>query len=416
VLSATPDPAAVREPAAADRISARSRLARSRALLPGWRALALPVGLALASLLGLVLLADDHGDFDLQVYAGAMHSWAGGVPLYDYVHPGTAYGFTYPPFAALTMLPLAVVPLGVAHALLLAADAAVITATTWWLAARVAPRYGWSTWYATACAVPLVCLLEPVRDTVGFGQVNLLLVALVVLDLEALRRGSRWAGIGVGLAAAVKLTPAVLVVLLAAHRPRAALNAVAVGALATVAAFVVAPGTSLEFWGSALFDTSRVGRTDFAANQALSGVLARLDDSATRPLVPWLVLVAVVGVVGLRRAVGAVRAGDDLAGLALVGLTGALVSPISWTHHLWWVVPAIAVLLAAGARDRRWLWAAAGVTALFASSLPDLVRTQLGEHLAHGPLVVVGESSYALACLLLVLFLPVRAPAAPVAA
>ena len=375
----------------------------------GWW-LALPVALAMGSLLVLALLADGHGDFDLHVYAQAMHAWVGGTPLYDYVHRGTAYGYTYPPFAAVTMLPLAVVPFWVAHVLNLGADAAIITATTWWLADRVAPRFGWSTWYATACAVPLVCLLEPVRDTVGFGQVNLLLVALVVLDMEALRRGSRWAGIGVGLAAAVKLTPAVLVVLLAASRPRAALNAVAVGALATVAAFVVAPATSITFWTSALFDTSRVGRTDFAANQALSGVLARLADSATRPFLPWLVLVVVVGVAGLRRAVRAVRCGDDLAGLALTGLTGALVSPISWTHHLWWVVPAIAVLLRAGADSRRWLWAAAATTALFSSSLPDLVHTPLGRHLAHGPLVVAGESSYALACLLLVLVLPVRAP------
>jgi len=370
-------------------------------------ALALPAGLAVGALLALVLLADDHGTFDLKVYAGAVRSWVGGTPLYDYVQPGTAYGFTYPPFAALAMLPVAVLPLWLAQALTVVADGAVITVTTWWLAARVAPRHGWSTGYATACAVPLVCLLEPVRDTVGFGQVNLLLVGLVVLDVEALRRGSRWAGVGTGLAAAVKLTPAVLMVMLAAARPRAALNALAVGALATVAAFVLAPGTSLEFWTQTLFDTSRVGRTDVAANQALSGVLARLTDAPTRPLVPWLALVAVVGAVGLTRAVRAVRAGDDLAALALTGLTGGLVSPITWTHHLWWVVPALAVLVAAGATDRRWLWAATGVGTLFASSLPDHVRTRLGEHLAHGPFVVVAESSYALACLLLLLVLPI---------
>lgn len=390
----------------------REGLTRSLAgvRLPGLRALALPVGLSIGSLLVLVLFAERHGDFDLQVYAGAARSWVGGTPLYDYVHPDSSYGFTYPPFAAIMMLPLAVVPFAVAHVLNVVADGAIITVTTWWLASTVAPRFGWSPWYATACAVPLVCLLEPVRDTVGFGQVNLLLVGLVVLDLEALRRGSRWAGIGIGLAAAVKLTPAVLIVMLAAARPRAALNAMAVGALATVAAFVVAPATSVTFWGSALFDTSRVGRTDYASNQALSGVLARLADSSTRPLVPWLVLVLVVAVLGLRRAVLAVRCGDELAGLALTGLTGALISPITWTHHLWWVVPALAVLLSAGAAERRWLWVAGGVAVLFSSSLPDVVHTPLGRHLSHGPFVVVGESSYALACLLLVLFLPIRAP------
>ena len=386
--------------------------------LPAVRGLALPAALCAACLALLVLLADGHGRFDLHVYSGAVRSWVGGAPLYDYVQAGTPYGFTYPPFAAVLMLPLAVVPLGLAQVLSVAANAAAVTGTTWWLADRVAPRHGWSTWRATACAVPLVCLLEPVRDTVGFGQVNLLLVALVLLDVEALRRGSRWAGVGVGLAAAVKLTPAVFVVLLLAVRPRAALNAVAVGALATVAAFVLAPATSLRFWTSALLDTSRVGRADYPANQALSGVLARLADAVTAPALPWLVLVALVAAVGLTRAVRAARAGDDLAALALTGLTGTLVSPISWTHHLWWVVPAVAVLVAAGAASRRCLWAAGATALLFASSLPDLVTTTLGEHLAHGPLVVAAESSYALACLLLVLVLPVRegAPLRPPAA
>ena len=338
-----------------------------------------------------------------------MRWWVDGRPLYSYVKEGSPYGFTYPPFAALLMLPMAVLPMWSLLAVNLVVDAAVITGLTWWLAAQVAPRFGMSPRYATACATPLVCLVEPVRDTVGFGQVNLALLALVLLDVELLRRGSRWAGVGVGLAAAVKLTPAVFVVLLLAWRPRAALNAVAVAALATLAAFVAAPDTSVRFWTSALLDPSRVGRTDFAANQALSGVLARLADATSAPLLVWLVSVAVVGSWGLVRVHRAVRAGDTLAALALTGLLGGLVSPISWTHHLLWVVPALAVLVAAGAEDRRWLWAAGATGALFSSSLPDLVRTRLGEHLSHGPLVVVAESSYALACLLLLVLLPVRA-------
>lgn len=381
---------------------------------PGTGPLAVPVGLGLASLLALVLFADDHGLFDLEVYSGAVRWWAEGGPLYDYLRDDTPYGFTYPPFAALLMLPMVVLPIWLLLAVNLVVDAAVITALTWWLARQVAPLHGWSTWYATACAVPVVCLLEPVRDTIGFGQVNLALLALVVLDLELLRRGSRWAGVGVGLAAAVKLTPAVFLLLLLFWRPRAALNAVAVAVLATLAAFVAAPGTSVRFWTGALLDTSRVGRADYAANQALSGVLARAADAASAPFVLWLVVVAVVGVYGLLRVRRAVLAGDALAALALTGLLGGLISPISWTHHLLWVVPAVAVLVRAGATDRRWLWGAGAVVALFASSLPDHVRTRLGEHLAHGPLVLVAESSYALACLLLLVVLPVqRAVAAP---
>jgi len=375
--------------------------------LPSLLALALPVVLALVSMAYLMRVADGHGDFDLLVYRGAVRSWVGGTPLYDFLQPGTPYGFTYPPLAALLMLPLSVLPLWFAHDVNMVVDGAIITLTTWWLVRQVAPRHGWSTGYVTACAVPLVCLLEPVRDTVGFGQVNLMLVGLVVLDLEVLRRHSQWAGLGVGLAAAVKLTPAILVVLLLAKRPRAALNAAVVGALATLAAFVAAPGTSVRFWTSALLDTSRVGRTDYASNQALSGALARLADATTAPYLPWLALVLLVGAFGLYRGVRAVRAGDDLAGLALIGLTGALISPISWTHHLWWVVPAIAVLVRAGADRQRWLWLAGAVALLFSSSVPDLTSTHLHQHLAHGPFVVVGGSSYTLAMLLMVAVLPI---------
>lgn len=213
------------------------------------------------------------------------------------------------------------------------------------------------------------------RDTVGFGQVDLLLVALVVLDVEGLRRGSRWAGVGTGLAAAVELTPAVFVVLLLVRRPRAALTATAAAALATLAAWLVAPGASGQFWNVALYHTSRVGRVDLVADQALSGALARTVDATHAPLALWLVLAGLVGARGVVRAVGAVRAGDDLAALALVGLTGVLVSPVSWTHHL-----------------------------------------------SSGVLVLAGESSCTLACLALLVLLPVsrsRTPsraAAPVSA
>lgn len=375
------------------------------------RRVALPGLLGLLSLLALVLLADDHGSFDLQVYSGAVRSWVEADPLYDYLKPGTRYGFTYPPFAALLMLPVAVLPLWLCLAVNVAVDALVITATTWWLAARYAPRHGWSVWYVVAVAVPLVSLLEPVRDTVGFGQVNLALVALVVVDVELLRRGSRWAGVGTGLAAAIKLTPALFVVMLLAARPRAALNAVVVAALATVSTFVIAPGTSRQFWTEALRDTSRVGDTHSHSNQAISGLLARLADTADAPGGRWLLAVLVIGAVGLTRAVQAVRCGDDVAGLALTGLTAGLISPLTWVHHLWWVVPAIAVLVDTGMTrgTRRHLVAAAGALALFSSSLPDHARQKVGQHLDGNVLQILGENSYVIVLLLLVLLLPIRA-------
>ena len=50
--------------------------------------------------------------FDLRVYHGAVDSWVHhGGRLYDYRVPGTPYGFTYPPFAAVAMLPMALLAL-----------------------------------------------------------------------------------------------------------------------------------------------------------------------------------------------------------------------------------------------------------------------------------------------------------------
>ena len=50
--------------------------------------------------------------------------------------------------------------------------------------------------------------LDPVYETLFLGQINLILLALILTDIWCVSRG-RDAGIGVGIAAAIKLTPAV---------------------------------------------------------------------------------------------------------------------------------------------------------------------------------------------------------------
>jgi alpha-1,2-mannosyltransferase len=361
-----------------------------------------------------------HHFFDLGVYRGAVQHWMNGGSLYAYHRPHSHYGFTYPPFAALTMTPAVLVGAHGAEVIATTASALVVGATTWWLVAPVARRAGWTPWFAVGLALPLVFLMEPVRDTMGFGQVNLFLVALVLADVAALGRGRPWAGVGIGLATAVKLTPGVFVLyLLLTRRWRAAATAAGTFAAASLVALAVDPRTSVQYWTTTLWETDRVGRLDKTSNQSILGVLARLDLPSQPGRRLWLVLVVAVLAVALWRAVRAHRRGDELAGITLTGLAGCLVSPISWTHHLYWVVPAAVVLVDAAVAppwSRRSLLAGGGavvVVGTFCSSLVWYYARSHGNVHLGGAFGAVIENFYCLVMLALVVLLPGRRPTAP---
>ncbi|GAA0794519.1 glycosyltransferase 87 family protein [Spirilliplanes yamanashiensis] len=246
--------------------------------MSGRRAWAL-AGLIAATAVFLVTVPAFRHFFDLGVYRGAVRWWLlGEAPLYEFRYDGTEYGFTYPPFAAVAMSPLALTSWPVAVALSLAANAAVVVLLLRRLVLPLLRRPGRHRPTAAVVAACAVLVFEPVRDTFSYGQVNLLLLALVLADHRLLERGSRWAGAGIGLAAAVKLTPAIFVLyLIVAGRRRAAAVAAGTAAAATALAALVAPGATREFWTSALWDTGRVGDLAYVSNQSLRGALARLD-------------------------------------------------------------------------------------------------------------------------------------------
>jgi alpha-1,2-mannosyltransferase len=403
-----------------------SRAAVARAPLP--LAVGL-VGAVACLLLGLLAHPLWRGLFDLRVYRGAVRWWASGEPLYTFQLGHSGYGFTYPPFAAVALSPLAVVSAPVAAVVLTAASVAVVVVTTWRFLAPVARRAGWPPVLAAALAVPTVLLMDPVRETIAYGQVNLLLVALVLADVVAVRHGRRWAGVGTGLAAAVKLTPAIFVLyLVLTRRWRAAGVAVATATAATATAYLVSPHTSVQFWTATLWETSRIGHVDKTSNQSLLGLLARVA-GPTPPRALWALLALAVLVLGLWRAARAHAQGDELVGLVLTGLTACLISPISWTHHLYWLVPAVIVLLdvALGrpvGRLRPWPGrlvrrsaplaglaglAAVGITAACCSSVIWFFQRHSGLVHAGSVLGAVGENAFVLVMVLLVALLPARA-------
>ncbi len=367
-----------------------------------------------------------HGFFDLQVYRGAVLWWLQGEPLYEFALEPSPKGFTYPPFAAALLVPLTWVPAGPVAVLVLLASVVVVVLATWWLVAPVARRHGVSPRFAVALAVPAVLAMEPIRLTLGEGQLNMFIFALVLTDVVALRRGRAWCGVGIGLATALKLTPGLfLVFLVLIGRRRAAVVAAGTALGATMLGFAVDAGASWDYWTSILWDTSRVGRLVNPWNQSILGLLAHVADPAQPDRLLWVLLAAAVAVLGLWRAMRVYRRGDDLTAVTLVGLTACLVSPISWVHHLYWVVPAVVLLadVAAGtpvlgavsrwSRDRpRALALGAGLLAVVVA-VPFLLSTYWTFVPAAGmptsiPADIVGRSVYTCVMLALLVLLPAR--------
>lgn len=330
-------------------------------------------GVIYAAWLAVEAFGRPYNFFDMKIYHGAVVWWAGGRELYDFIAPETTLGFTYPPFAGLAMLPMAQLPVATAGWVNLIGSIAALALVLAALLGPIADRYGWSRWFAVAVAVPLAVAIEPVRETLGYGQVNLLLFGLIMADLVALRRRARgggrtpavggplrrlwrsgaWAGVGIGLATAIKLTPALFIVyLLYTRQWRAALTAMGTVAAVTMAGFVAAGRESTAYFTQIIWQADRIGAADMTANQSLAGLLARLYDSIETPTLLWLTFSLVVLAVGLSRASSAHADGDELAAFALVGITANVISPISWSHHLVFVLPAIIVLGDAALRRR----------------------------------------------------------------
>ncbi|WP_328615966.1 glycosyltransferase 87 family protein [Amycolatopsis sp. NBC_00355] len=279
---------------------------------------------------------------DLDVYRLGSAALLHGDALYGTL-PRTQDGqfllFTYPPFAAIVLTPLTLLPYWLACLLLtlLTLGLLAVVLSTVLGALGVLPP-GLRGWRRITAVLLLAEVLEPVLRTVYAGQIDLLLLALVVLDV--LVDTPKWPrGLLIGVAAAVKLTPAVFLLYFLLRRDtRAAVTAVVTFLAATALGFLLAGADSVRYWTGALWDTGRVGEPTYAGNQSLLGLLARAGVPADARTAWWLPLVAVVLVLtalGVRRALAA---GERTIALGVNAVGGLLVSPISWTHHWVWAV------------------------------------------------------------------------------
>ena len=273
------------------------------------------------------------------VYRAEAQALSDGRDLYGPL-PGVHGLATYPPFAAAAFTPLLLVPDAAVGLLSLLINLALLLAASYLSLRRVTGRVDLGVAVPLLAALALWC--EPVMASNGFGQINLLLLCLVLWDFS-LPEDSRWRGVGIGIAAALKVTPGIFIVyLLVTRRFRAALGAVAT-LLATIAvSAALAPSSTWGFWTHHVFDPSRVGRLENSLNQSVRGWIVRathtLDTGALA-----VVATAVVAVVGLAAAAYCYRRSGDGWGLLVAAFTGLLMSPISWSHHWVWCLPLLAL-------------------------------------------------------------------------
>jgi alpha-1,2-mannosyltransferase len=297
---------------------------------------------------------------DSAVYRAGALAVARGTPLYGPLPDDPSHlPFTYPPVAAVLFLPLVAASRQVAWGLLAVLSVLAVGLLVHTTLRQAAPR--WLPWAGPLTAAALA--LEPVWRTIAFGQVNLVLAALVVADV-CLLRGSRGGGVLVGLAAAVKLTPLVFVLHLALVGRRAdALRAAGTFVAANVVTALVLPAATARYWGSALLAGDDATTNAYVGNQSLNGIVHRFLGPA-----PWVfgvvVVLALAGGIGAAVVVRRLaRAGRPFPALVVTALYGTAVSPIAWTHHWVWVLPALLVV----AHESRRRLAVAGLVAVFAA-------------------------------------------------
>jgi alpha-1,2-mannosyltransferase len=282
---------------------------------------------------------------DLQVYVYTAKDMLAGKDIFETTTPFWNLYFIYPPIAAILMTPLAFGPYVFWQV--------VWTAGLVWAQQSVLKRCGAPRgWKLGLIGIAVLLALEPIRTTLGYGQVNTMLMALVVADLLPDAPGEQRRipqGSLIGLATAIKLTPALFVVFaFLIGKSRVAIAAMISFAVFTGIGAILLFGETLMFFGGLVGGETRTASPLYAGNQSLLGVFFRLGDSSRTTTLAGLAVSAVLAVLGCLVAAHWWRHGEKVFAVALVGLTTCLASPLSWTHHYVWILPMAMAVLSSG--------------------------------------------------------------------
>jgi alpha-1,2-mannosyltransferase len=278
---------------------------------------------------------------DLQVYRAGISTWLDGHNPYNGAFTVHHLSFTYPPFALIALLPLTWAPFAATQIALWVLSIGALALAVFVILDRGGREFllrslGW------ACLAVLV--VEPVRTNLDYGQINTLLLCMIVVDLLAV--STRHRGWLIGLAAAIKLTPLFFLAIPLLERDWKTLSRGVAGALgATGLMWLFWPNVSRTYWTKDVFEVKRVGGVASVGNQSLNGLFHRWPFPSNGQSSLWVVFSIATLIMGLyvaRRRLEQGRRGAAILSLAFVGL---LISPISWTHHWIWVALIPPVLL-----------------------------------------------------------------------
>lgn len=335
---------------------------------------------------------------DMQVYVYAVKDLLAGKDIFLTVTPVWHLYFIYPPIAAILMIPLALGPYVMWQLL--------------WAAGLI-----WAQWSVLKrCGVPrgakmalimiaVVVAVEPLRTTLGYGQVNTLLMAFVVIDLlpdptdqlglsgHGIGGGRRRVprGVLIGLAASIKLTPALFVIfLLLLGKKREAIWAMASFVFFTGIGAVFQPQQTIAFAHSLLGGNTHTASPLYVGNQSLLGVFFRLIGKGTSTTLIGLPIAGIVALIAVVVAAHWWRRGARVFAVGIVGLATNLASPLSWTHHYVWILPLGLAVLQQIARIRwagptdtrlpRWVTIASAVWVMWVSACLMLALLPYGNN------------------------------------
>ncbi|GLE50463.1 hypothetical protein ATCCBAA256_00570 [Mycobacterium montefiorense] len=304
---------------------------------------------------------------DIDIYQMGGQTWLDGRPLYRgdvlfHTPIGLNLPFTYPPLAAIVFCPFAWLHMPAASVaitvltlvLLIVSTVIVLTRLDVWNTSAVLGGPAWLRrwWLAVIVVAPASIWLEPIASNFAFGQINVVLMTLVIAD--CVPRRTPWPrGLLLGLGIALKLTPAVFLLYFLVRRDyRTALTALTSFAVATLVGFMLAWSDSWEYWTHTVHHTDRIGSAALNTDQNIASALARIGLSEQLSFVLWASLclaVLALTVWAMRRVL---RAGETTLAIICVALFGLMVSPVSWSHHWVWVLPALLVTAVLGWRRR----------------------------------------------------------------
>lgn len=311
---------------------------------------------------------------DIEVYRMGGRAWLDGQSLYAgdatfHTAIGLGLPFTYPPLSAIVFSPFAWMSFDAASvaitcttlALLVVATVLVLTRlevwgpSSTWTGVTSEPAWLRRTWLALVIVAVAMIYLEPIRANFDFGQINVVLMTLVIAD--CIPRRTPWPrGILVGLAIALKLTPAVFLLYFLLRRDtRAAVTAVLSFVVATLVGFVLAWRDSWEYWTHTLGDTDRIGSAALNTNQNIAATLARLELGETLQFALWTTAcfaALALTVWAARRVLKSAEPDAEPLALVCIALFGLVVSPVSWSHHWVWVLPTLMVVTVLAYRRR----------------------------------------------------------------